>query len=207
MTTKEKVLIGIVCVLGIVLLAETNYILEAQKANERRLKSLERMQGVRYGMKTPSLKSETPRDPIDDVETMLRRMNRMFRDLSDDFSKTWPEVSAPKEGAFAVVLDVVQTPQEYIVRADIPGMDKGDIHIDAKGNVLTISGVRKNEAEVNKEGFYRAERSFGSFSKTVMLPQEIRPERIKAEYKNGVLLVKVPKERIEKPQETKVPIQ
>ncbi len=206
MTTKEKVLIGIVCVLGIALLAETNYLLDAQKAHERRLKALERMQ-PRYGMTTPSFKTAKAQDPIDDVETMLRRMNRMFRDLSDDFSKTWPEVSAPTQEAFAVVLDVVQTPQEYIVRADIPGMEKGDIRIDVKGNALTISGERKNAAEVNKEGYYRAERSFGSFSKTVTLPQEIKPERIKAEYKNGVLLVKIPKDKPEKPQETKVPIQ
>lgn len=206
MSTKEKVLIGIVCVLGFALLAETNYLLDAQKAHERRLKALERMQ-PRYATGAHPLKTAKVKDPIDDVETMLRRMNRMFRDLSDDFSKTWPEVSAPKEEAFAVVLDVAQTPQEYIVRADIPGMDKGDIRIDAKGNVLTISGERKNETEVNKEGFYRAERSFGSFSKTVMLPQEIKPERIKAEYKNGVLLVKVPKDKPEKPLETKVPIQ
>jgi HSP20 family protein len=90
-------------------------------------------------------------------------------------------------------LDLAETDGAVEVRLDIPGMEAKDIDIQVNGNLLTISGERKEEREEKGKTFHRVERRVGSFSRTVTLPCPVKEEAVDAQYKNGILTVKLPK--------------
>jgi HSP20 family protein len=90
-------------------------------------------------------------------------------------------------------LDLAETAASVEVRMDIPGMEAKDIDIQVNGNLLTISGERKEEHEEKGKTFHRVERRVGSFSRTVTLPCPVREEAVDAQYKSGILTVKLPK--------------
>jgi HSP20 family protein len=90
-------------------------------------------------------------------------------------------------------LDLAETAASVEVRMDIPGMEAKDIDIQVNGNLLTISGERKEEHEEKGKTFHRVERRVGSFSRTVTLPCPVREEVVDAQYKSGILTVKLPK--------------
>jgi HSP20 family protein len=97
-------------------------------------------------------------------------------------------------------LDIHEDKDSYYVDADLAGLDKKDVSLKFKDGVLTISGERKNEKEIKREDYYRRERSFGKFERSVSLPSDVNGSAIKADFKNGVLEIKLPKleERKEK---------
>lgn len=90
-------------------------------------------------------------------------------------------------------LDLAETDGAVEVRIDIPGMAAKDIDIQVTGNLLTISGERKEEREEKGKTYHRVERRVGSFSRTVTLPCPVKEEAVDAQYKNGILTVKLPK--------------
>ena len=90
-------------------------------------------------------------------------------------------------------MDLVEAGEHYVVKADLPGMTEADVKIEIENNVLTISGERKAELEDKHEGFYRLERTSGSFSRALTLPEGLDPESVTATFANGVLEVRVPK--------------
>jgi len=92
-------------------------------------------------------------------------------------------------------LDVSETDADITVRAEVPGVDAKDIDIQVSGQVLTISGEKKESTESKGENYYHAERSFGSFRRSVQLPTSVDAEKVLAEYKNGVLLIRMKKEK------------
>ncbi len=97
-------------------------------------------------------------------------------------------------------MDLVETDDHFILRADLPGLDERDVNIEVEDNVLTISGERKEEHQDDQQGFYRVERSFGQFSRTLTLPKGIDPESISAHFQDGVLEVRIPKPEESKPR-------
>jgi HSP20 family protein len=97
-------------------------------------------------------------------------------------------------------MDLLETDEHFVLRADLPGLTESDVNIELEDNVLTVSGERKAEHESKGEGFYRVERSFGSFSRSLTLPQGIDPEAVTAGFENGVLEVRVPKPEQRKPR-------
>ncbi len=147
-------------------------------------------------------------DPFYEMEQIQQRMNRMFR---DSFSRA---TSFSKPGFFEQhtfyepEIDVDESNTHYVVKIDLPGMEKDQINVEVRDHFLVISGNRKTESEETDEhgNFYRAERSFGSFSRAVPLPADANQDDISAEYKNGVLVVKIAKivpqaeEKKEKPK-------
>ena len=91
------------------------------------------------------------------------------------------------------VVDVYENDNAIVVKAELPGVDKEQISVNVEGRILTLKGERKTENEAKEENYYRRERTYGSFERSFTLPAEVDPESIKAEYKDGVLKIEVPK--------------
>ncbi len=116
-------------------------------------------------------------------------VNRLFNNLFD----TPTAGSGRALRSWIPALDVVETETDYVLRADLPGLSEDDVVVELHNNVLTVSGERKSEHEERKQGYYRVERSSGSFRRSVRLPEGVEPESVSATFERGVLEVKVPK--------------
>ena len=103
-------------------------------------------------------------------------------------------------------VDIKETEHELVLKADIPDVKFEDINVNLENGTLTLSGERHFEAKDEKAGWHRVERSYGSFKRVFDLPDTINPEGVKADYKNGVLTVVLPKKEIAKPKQIKVEI-
>src|SRR3989337_75350 len=101
-------------------------------------------------------------------------------------------------------VDIYETNDSFVVSADLPGLNKDEIQIDLKDNTLTLKGEKKFEEKVSKDNYIRVERAYGSFVRSFTLPQNVDPEKIKAEYKEGVLEITIPKKEEAKPKQIKV---
>jgi HSP20 family protein len=104
------------------------------------------------------------------------------------------------------VVDVYERDDEVVVKAEIPGLSKDQIEVSLTDSTLTVKGEKKKEEEVKEHNYYRSERSFGSFSRTIMLPAEVRADGAKATFKDGVLEVHVPKTEAAKRKAIKVQV-
>ncbi|MFZ5907189.1 MAG: Hsp20/alpha crystallin family protein [Nitrospirota bacterium] len=123
--------------------------------------------------------------------SLLRQeMNSLFDNFFRGF-ETEPFES--RLGAFSPRVDVAETDKEIKVTVELPGMDDKDIDVSLTKDMLTIRGEKKEEKEEKSKSFYRMERSYGSFSRTVPLPTEIDTNKVKAEFKKGILSVTLPK--------------
>jgi HSP20 family protein len=107
-----------------------------------------------------------------------------------------------KEGIWSwnPTVDVYETDTAIVVKAELPGVDKEQIRVDVEGRILTLKGERKSENEAKEENYYRRERTYGSFERSFTLPAEVDSDSIKAEYKDGVLKIEVPKPEEKKPK-------
>jgi HSP20 family protein len=110
------------------------------------------------------------------------------------------------EGAFLPALDVVEEKDSLIVKADLPGLSKDDIKVAIQDNVLTIKGERKYEAEKKEANYYRQERVFGSFVRSIELPVSVDSGKVLATFRDGVLHVTLPKAENAKPKEIQVSV-
>jgi HSP20 family protein len=97
-------------------------------------------------------------------------------------------------------VDLVEAEDHFVLRADLPGLSEGDVSIEVQDGTLTISGERKAEHEQREKGWYRIERSFGRFSRSLSLPDGVDPDRIQASFTHGVLEVRIPKPEERKPR-------
>lgn len=128
-------------------------------------------------------------DPFALLGRMASDVDRMF----DEFE--WPVFRArgiTKTAAWSPNLDVFEKDNRLIARADLPGLKKEDVTVEVADGYLTISGERTHEAEEKKENFYRCEREYGSFYRTIPLPEDVKFEEVTATFENGVLEVRVP---------------
>jgi HSP20 family protein len=105
---------------------------------------------------------------------------------------------------WAPAVDIYETENELVVKADLPDVNEKDLDVRIENNTLTIRGERKFEKKVEEENYLRVERTYGSFSRSFSLPNTVNSEAIKAEYKNGVLTVELPKRAESKPKQIKV---
>jgi HSP20 family protein len=103
-------------------------------------------------------------------------------------------------------MDLLETENDFVLRADLPGLSESDVNIELENNVLTISGERKSETEERKEGYYRVERASGSFSRSLTLPDGIDPDAVKATFERGVLEVRIPKPEERKPRKVAISV-
>jgi HSP20 family protein len=137
-------------------------------------------------------------EPFRGFTTLQDQVNRLF----NESFRTSGEESALT--AWAPAVDIYETPNELVVKADLPDVSEKDIDIRVENNLLTIRGERKVEKSVSEENFLRVERTYGSFSRSFSLPNTVNSEAIGADYKNGVLTVTLPKREESKPRQVKV---
>jgi HSP20 family protein len=127
-------------------------------------------------------------------------MNRLFNSFFE--SPTPGNGTAPRR--WIPAMDLVETDEDFVLRADLPGLTEHDLNIELEANVLTVSGERKAEHEERAEGYYRLERASGSFSRSLTLPDGVDPERVSASFDKGVLEVRVPKPEQRKPRKVTI---
>jgi HSP20 family protein len=139
-------------------------------------------------------------EPFRGLSTLQDQFNRLF----NESFRNHPEESALTTWAPSV--DIYETPNELVVKADLPDVNEKDIDVRVENNLLTIRGERKFEKSVSEENYLRVERTYGSFSRSFSLPNTVNPEAIGAEYKNGVLTVTLPKREESKPRQVKVTV-
>ncbi len=143
-------------------------------------------------------------EPARELHTIQHEMNRLFNTFFD----------APAGGnggggtgrRWVPAMDLVETDDHFVLRADLPGLDQGDVAIEVNDNVLTVSGERRHEHEAKKDGFYRLERGSGSFSRALTLPDGVDAEAIAASFDKGVLEVRVPKPEQRKPRRIEISV-
>ncbi|MBA3263678.1 MAG: Hsp20/alpha crystallin family protein [Thermoleophilaceae bacterium] len=101
-------------------------------------------------------------------------------------------------------VDLVEAEAHFVLKADLPGLSEGDVSIEVQDGTLTISGERSAEHEAHERGWYRIERSFGSFSRSLTLPDGVNPDGISAQFDRGVLEVRIPKPEERKPRRVEI---
>jgi len=140
-------------------------------------------------------------EPFRNLTSFQEQMNRLFEDA---FLRGRPDDSALT--AWAPAVDIYETQDELVVKADLPAVIEKDLDVRVENNMLTIRGERKFEREVSEDSYLRVERAYGSFSRSFSLPNTVNTDAIKAEYRNGVLTVRMPKREESKPKQIKVSI-
>ena len=137
--------------------------------------------------------------PSRELDTLPSDFDRLF----DAFFQARP-LNGNAARRWIPAMDLVETADELVLRADLPGMKEDDVEIEIKDGVLNVSGERRSEHEDKNEGYYRVERSFGSFSRSLSLPDGIDAEQVKANFEDGVLEVHVPKPAETKPHRVQI---
>ena len=136
-------------------------------------------------------------DPYANFAGLQEQLNRFFdlgsQGRGENSLTTW-----------APAVDIYETENELVLKADLPDIDEKELDVRIENNMLSIHGERKFEQKVKEGGYLRTERSYGSFSRSFSLPNTVNTEAIKAEYKNGVLTIELPKRAESKPKQVKV---
>jgi HSP20 family protein len=127
--------------------------------------------------------------PFHEMERMERMFDEFFKHPFSLLTRSpWPEMAR-----IASNVDVFEEGDKIVVKAEVPGIPKEDIEVTFKDNVLTISGEKKKEEKVEDKNYYQMERSYGSFSRSVYLPSEVKSDEASATFKDGVLEIRIPK--------------
>ena len=142
-------------------------------------------------------------EPVRELNTIQNEVNRLFNTF---FDTPTPGNGGATLRRWIPAMDLVETENEFILRADLPGVPEKDVQIELEDNVLTISGARKAEHEQRQEGYYRVERSSGSFSRSLTLPDGVDPGAVSASFDRGVLEVQIPKPEQRKPQKVAISV-
>jgi HSP20 family protein len=128
-------------------------------------------------------------------EPFSTEINRLFDTLLEPVNG-----NVARSHRWAPAMDLVEAEDKFVLKADLPGLGEDDVSIEVQDNVLTVSGERKTERERKERGFYRLERSFGRFSRSLTLPEGVNADNIKASFDKGVLEVSIPKPEERKPR-------
>jgi len=135
-----------------------------------------------------------------DVWGLQSDINRLFDAFINPFE------GAEVRSALSPRLDVAETKNKFEIKAELPGIDEKDLNLSYEDGLLTISGEKKSENEEKEKGYYLKECSYGSFSRSVRLPENIAEDKIEARFKKGVLTIDVPKKAITPDKTRKITI-
>jgi len=140
----------------------------------------------------------------DPVNTLTKFQDEMSRFLEEPFFRG---LRIPTSlTVWTPAVDIFETEHELVLKAELPDMDEKDIDVRVEGNTLTLAGERKYEKEFKEENALRMERYYGTFSRTFTLPNTVKLDAIKAEYKHGLLTVRLPKREEAKPKQIKIAV-
>ena len=139
--------------------------------------------------------------PWREMPTLQNRFNRLF---DDSFFRVGQMDDDAGMGLWNPAVDLYEKDDHFMIKAELPGVDKKDIKIDLQDRLLTLSGERTFDNEVEEENYYRRERSYGKFQRAFTLPADVDSDKIKAEFKDGVLQIEVPKPEEKKAKQVTV---
>lgn len=139
-------------------------------------------------------------EPFRDLVTTQDHFNRLFNDV---FSRSFGE-GAPGASGWTPAVDIYETDQNVVLKAELPGVDPKDVEIRVEDGALYLKGERKFESDVKEDGYRRIERQYGSFARSFPLPATVNSEKATAEYKSGVLTLTLPKREEAKPKTIKI---
>ncbi len=140
-------------------------------------------------------------DPFRDFGDIQTEVNRLF----DNFLGR-PAQAGGMERVWAPAVDMYETKDELVVTAELPGLNEKDIHLSITGDMLSIRGERQWNQEVKQESYYRGERWYGKFERTLPLPMSVQADKVTASYRDGVLTIKLPKVEEIKSKEIKIDV-
>src|SRR4051794_25569607 len=139
-------------------------------------------------------------EPVRELNTIQSEINRLFNSFFDT-----PVGAGEGIGRrWLPAMDLVEADDHYVLRADLPGLGEDDVSIEVENDVLTVSGERKAEHEERGEGYHRLERAYGSFSRSLTLPDGVDAEAVQASFDRGVLEVHIPKPEQRKPRRVSI---
>lgn len=142
-------------------------------------------------------------DPFRDLATMQDRINRIF---GDAYTRRFDD-DLTQRGEWFPPVDIYENAnQEIVLKAELPGISREDIDLRVENNTLTLRGERKRDTEVKQEQYHRIERSYGSFSRSFSLPSRIDTEKVRADFKEGVLSIVLPVKAEAKPRQIEVAV-
>jgi HSP20 family protein len=144
-------------------------------------------------------------EPVRELNTIQSEMNRLFNTFFDSPSGGTGSGNGGLR-RWLPAMDLLETENDFVLRADLPGLSEEDVNIELEDSVLTISGERKAEHEERKEGYYRVERASGNFSRSLTLPEGIDPDAVQATFDRGVLEVRIPKPEERKPRKVSISV-
>ena len=146
-------------------------------------------------------------EPFRDLVSLQERMNRLFDEsFRSRGAGAGQEDDWALGGSWAPAVDIYEQDGNIVLKAELPGVDSKDTELRVENNVLTLRGQRKFDHEVKKENYHRVERAYGAFTRSFTLPTVVDTENIKAEYKDGVLRVVLPKREEAKPKQISINI-
>ncbi len=137
-----------------------------------------------------------------EVFGLQREVNRMF----DNFFRGGSPDDSTQLSAWTPAVDIAEQQDAYLVKVELPGVNKDDVKITLESNILTIRGEKKQDKETSKENYHRVERCYGSFQRSFTLPTTVKADRIEAIYKDGILNVTLPKAEEAKPKQIEVKV-
>ena len=137
-----------------------------------------------------------------DVKSLQSQLNRLF----EPFARFAQGDEDLVSGSWVPPVDVIETQEKILVRAEIPGMKQDDIQIEFENGLLTLKGERKLEKETQGVTYHRVERAYGNFIRSFTLPRTVDPERIGASYREGILEIEVPKKEEAKPKQIRIAV-
>ena len=135
-------------------------------------------------------------DPLRDLVSIQDRMNRLFEQTLSR-SRTEEAITA---STWSPAVDIYETPETIIMKADLPGLSREDIEIQLQDNTLTLRGERRFAKDVQQENYLRIERAYGAFQRSFTLPATVQQDRIRAVFRDGVLELTLPKAEEAKPK-------
>lgn len=146
-----------------------------------------------------------PFEPFRHISTLQDRIDKLFRETLNRFPGDFTG-EALEGSTWAPAVDILETDNEIVLRADLPGIDPKDVDIQIHDGTLTLRGERQRESEVKQDNYHRVERVYGSFMRSFALPQTVESDKAEAQYANGVLELKLPKRPEAKPKQIKVAV-
>jgi HSP20 family protein len=138
--------------------------------------------------------------PMRDLIDIQEEINRMFQDIGGPLEG---EARLPR---LHPAVDVVENKDSFVVKAELPGMKKEDVKVTLQNNVLIISGEKKQEVQEKGKTYFKTERTYGTFYRTIDLPVQVKMEEIKADFKDGILTIELPKVEEAKPKEISISV-
>lgn len=145
-------------------------------------------------------------EPFRDLLSLQDRMNRLFDESYRSTQRGTSDDEWALGGSWAPAVDIYEQGNDIVLKAELPGVDPKDVDIRLENNVLSLRGQRKLEGEVKRENYHRVERSYGAFSRSFTLPTVVDQASIKAEFKDGMLQVTLPKREEAKPKQIQVSV-